>query len=124
MRHEKHPFQLRAEAHLARSGGFFTFEDILSAIEKGDMQSFAEGSSWAVTQVIQFPRKKVVDVVLLVGCAADFEALTNQVKAFGKRQGADFIIGSPRKGFLDDQYRPKGWKVVGATIMMELDNDL
>jgi len=120
MKHEKHPLQLRAEAHLARAGGFYSFADIISAIDEGRMQSFAEGESWAVTQIIDFPRRRMVDVVLLVGNKKDFAALTKQVEDFAVRQGIDCIHGTPRKGFGNDTYRPEGWKLVGVCIMREL----
>ena len=39
---------------LDRMGGLYTLNDILTMIAKGQMQSFVEGESWAVTQICQF----------------------------------------------------------------------
>ena len=48
-------------------GGLYTLNDILTAIAEGRMQSFVEGNSWVITQVMSFPRAKVLEVFAAVG---------------------------------------------------------
>ncbi len=120
MKHEDHPFRRIVDSHLKKAGGFYTFDDILTAIYTGHMQSFAEGDSWVVTQIIEFPQRKALDLVLLVGNRKDYGALTESVVAFAKSQGLTCILSSPRVGFIKESMRPEGWRVIGFTAIKEI----
>ena len=47
-----HPYHAKLARVLERMGGLYTVQDILNLIAIGKMQSFTEGDSWAVTQIV------------------------------------------------------------------------
>ena len=48
-------------------GGFYTLNDILTSIAEGKMQSFMEGDSWAVTKIVNFPRARLLEIMVALG---------------------------------------------------------
>lgn len=93
---------------LEEHGGLYTVEDILALIGEGKMQSFAKGDTWVVTQVHEFPRKKVLDIVFVVGDMEDLHELEPQLEEFRVKIGADFMSATGRLGWLRKHF--KGWK--------------
>jgi len=93
---------------LEEYGGFYTVEDILQLIQEGKMQSFAKGDTWVVTQVNEFPRKKVLDIVFVVGDMEDLHELEPQLEAFKQEIGAEMMTSMGRMGWLRKAF--KGWE--------------
>lgn len=96
------------EEALAHMGGTHTFGDILEAIKDGRMQSFAEGDTWAVTQVLDFPRKRVLEIVLVAGDMADAKVLYDKVLAFGREIGCNLVRTFGRDGWAKEA-KDHGW---------------
>lgn len=84
---------------LAENGGFYEFADILDHIERGMMQSFVQGDTWVVTQINEFPRRKALEVVFVVGNLSDLAAAEEQVTKFAHEIGAELLMTAGRKGF-------------------------
>ena len=100
---------------LEYQGGFYTIEDILQLIQEGKMQSFAKGDTWVVTQVHEFPRKKVLDIVFVIGEITDLHELEPQLEAFKQEIGADAMTATGREGWLRRAF--KGWKVHSVNLV-------
>lgn len=94
---------------LREGGGTHTLQDLLDEIKAGTKQSFAYGSTWAITQVLDFPRKRVLELFMVVGVGCELAILEEQIVKFAKEVGADFIRTQGRKGW---KHRAKemGWK--------------
>lgn len=110
----------RMEEALARGGHIHNFEDIIEALRSGRMQSLAEGNTWAVTQIQDFPRRRVLDVLYVVG---DWPDVLN-----GYRRLIDLACendctlirahGRPGWGKLLAEY---GWTQAATVFHKELD---
>lgn len=100
---------------LAKQGGFYTFEDIVDAVILGRMQSFSLNDTWVVTQVIDFPRKKVLDIVFVIGELEDLIALEDKIEEFRREIQADMLIATGRLGWMRKHF--KGWKPVSANFV-------
>lgn len=96
-------------------GGFYTFEDILRAIEDGHMQSFTDGESWIVTQVDIFPRKTVLSVAFVVGTIDALRNLEPEILAYKEKIGADMIIATGRLGWL--KVPNDNWKATSVNFV-------
>lgn len=110
----------KAEKALADMGGFWTVADVLAAIEVGDMQSFTshDEEAWLVTHVCDFPQKRVLDVVLLVGEEKHLEELEETATQYAIEVGAEAILGTGRKGWMP---RAKGeWRVLSINYYKEV----
>lgn len=100
-------------------GNTHSFEDILASIESGHMQSFAEGETWCVTQIIDMPRKRVLEIVLLVGTMEDAEKLHDQVMNFAIESGCQLVRTFARDGWRR-KAREYGWKNGYSVFLMEV----
>lgn len=106
----------RFEKMLEDAGGLYTFEDILDCINSGTMQSFSDGNSWIVTQVHEFPRKKVVEIAYGIG---DGEVLLGplqkEIENFARSIGAEALIATGRFGW--DKVAGEEWKRLSANYI-------
>lgn len=91
--------QEKMERFLKLQGGLYSFEDIVELIKTGEMQSFCEGDTWVVTQVNNFPRKRVLSIVLAVGDIKDVKKLEPRVDEFAKEVGAELVMAFGRPGW-------------------------
>jgi hypothetical protein len=104
----------QVEKALEFMGNTHSFPDILALIEDGQMQSFANGETWAVTQIIDFPKKRVLEVFLVTGDLANAEALHDVVIAYAKAHACDFIRAYGRDGW-SSRAKERGW-TAGARV--------
>lgn len=116
--HVKHPLQARVERMLKRYGGFYTFEDIIGHVLDGRMQSFALGDSWAVTQIAEYPRRTVLDIVLAVGNLPELELLVTDIEGWARERGIDCLTATGRNGW--EKVMLAGWKRTSARFIKEL----
>ena len=108
------------ERALAQMGHTHTLADILQNLEEGHMQSFAEGRSWAVTQILNTPRKRVMEVFLVVGERPDLESLYGTAMQFAAFQGCDLVRAYGRPGWGPDAAQ-HGWKDTARVYLKEVE---
>lgn len=109
----------KAEKALKRYGGTHTLQDVVDAISVGRMQSFVHGVSWAVTQVLDFPRKRVLELFLVVGRMEDMPNLRDQIEAYAKHIEADLIRANGREGWRGFS-KESGWSRKQSIFTKEL----
>lgn len=63
------------------------------------MQSFVEKDSWAVTQILDFPRRRMLECIWAVGDIEDAMRLEHRVEDFAIEIGATVIRAFGREGF-------------------------
>ena len=82
-------------------GGLYALSDILERIANGTMQSWVHNNSWAVTQVSIYPRRRLLDIIAVVGDIGDCRILNEKLIKFANEQNVDLIAsyGSARAGF-------------------------
>ena len=101
-------------------GGLYTVSDILAAIAAGHMQSFAEGDSWAITQVVQFPRARLLEILIALGDIEQCRTLHSRILQYARDNG----IGLVRNGLwlgADGFQHPltSGWKIRTKTFLYQ-----
>lgn len=113
------PKVLRIRQILEAQGGLYEWEDFVSQLEAGALQSFHEDSSAVFTAVRQYPRKKVLEVVVAVGTLEGIYRIQPRVVAFAKDQGCDLMMASVgRDGWFD--VKTPGWNRVASTYIRRL----
>lgn len=88
------------ERALAYSGGTHTFEDVAELIVSGKAQLWPAQRGVAVTEIVEYPRKRVLHVFLAAG---DMDQLLDMIDAaadWGRSQGATAMTMSGRMGWL------------------------
>lgn len=93
----------------AEMGHTHDLEDIVALVREGAMQSFVVRDTWAVTQILDFPKKRVLEVVLIVGNLDAVEEVFEQVFAFAKEQACDFVRAFGRGGWKGHALA-RGWQ--------------
>lgn len=111
-------YRLELDRMLEDSGGFYTFDDIMDHIRRGQMQSFAVGDTWVVTQINEFPRKRVVEVVFVVGQLSMLPVIESQVIQFAHEIGAVMLMAAGRRGF--EHKHLEGWKAVNTNFVRHI----
>lgn len=84
-------------------------EDVARAVSEGRMQAWTAGDSLVVTEVLEFPKAKALNVFLAVGNLDEVMSLQPAIEAFGREHGCKVMRMEGRKGWarvLPDY----GWK--------------
>lgn len=117
----KHVEELRGRIDdiLVRMGDFYSFEDIVAAVKIGRMQSFAHNDGWAVTQICEFPRKTVLNIVFAFGELEDLEMLYTDIIGWARERGIEFTMTLARDGWAKHADK-HGWTELGRYIMKDL----
>jgi hypothetical protein len=105
---------------LRLGGDTHTVQDVVDAIEKGEMQGFWTKNAMVVTQIVSHPRKKELNVFLAFGDLDGVMSLQDQIADFGRKHGCSFMVMSGRSGW--QKVLPNyGWSRVGVTHALPLE---
>jgi hypothetical protein len=96
----------------------FDLNDIADGLRKGTMQGFVVGDTWAVTQVHQWPRRKSVNILVVVGNLDESLELETKITNWAKDIGADHITAIGRDGWWE--HRTHGWKKLGVMYSKDI----
>jgi len=99
-------------------GDLYNFDDVMADLQSGRMQGHVEGDTWAVTQVHQWPRRKAVNVLFVVGSLENSLKLEAKVEAWAKSIDAELLTAVGRGGWW--QHRTPGWKIVGTLYSKDI----
>ena len=100
---------------LAYSGGTHDFEDVARGVSSAKMQLWPASNSCAITEIICYPKKKVLHVFLAAGEKQELVGMIDSAAAWGKSQGCESMTMSGRHGWLK-VLGNEGWKAV-MTVM-------
>lgn len=112
------------ERALAYSGGTHTYEDVVDMIADGRAMLWAGPSAMCVTEIIEYPRKRVLNIFLAGGDApqtlAEMERLLPIVLDHAKQQGCAYAMFSGRRGWERTFLARTGWTFPMITARKEL----
>lgn len=107
------------EPALEYSGGTHEWLDIVRGVHDFRMQLWANDKAAAITEIIDFPQKRVLNVFLAGGDMDHLMDMLDSAKAWGKGEGCSEIIMSGRKGWLrvlDKQGWSDKFSVMGCAL--------
>lgn len=104
------------EDALEYSDGTFTIIDVADGVAMGHMQFWPGETAAAVTQVVEYPRKKVLHAFLLGGDLEGAVELERKFVLWGKQQRCLAITLTGRMGWTKSFLKDIGY--VGAHISM------
>ena len=87
------------EAALAHGGDTHTFDDVARMIGEGKLQLWHGPDGCAVTEIIQYPQKRVLHVFLYGGKMDQAIDMIESAEAWGKTQGCSSMTLSGRLGW-------------------------
>lgn len=113
-----HPYHLKLARVLDRMGAVYTVQDILTAIASDRMQSFAEEESWAITQVVNFPRARMLEILAAIGDLEQCRKLHDRIINYAIDNNISLIQAYGRRGWLPDA-KKNGWKVKTVSYLYQ-----
>jgi effector-binding domain-containing protein len=84
------------------------------------MQSFAEGNTWIVTQIQEYPRRRVLDVLYIAGHIGDVLSAYRRIIDFACEQNCTLIRANGRLGWAQF-VKEYGWTVPAVVYHKEID---
>ena len=97
--------------------GEMNLEELRGGIAKGEYQLWNGPHSALVTEVIDFPRERVLHFALAGGKLDEIEAMLPPILAWGREIGATRTTLSGREGWQRTFLKQLGWKV--KAVVME-----
>lgn len=97
------------------AGNTHSVEDVIEAIRTGTMQTIFNENGVIITQILDYPRKRVMDVFMCVGELDAIKALEGELIAHAKKNKAHFGRAFVRPGLVE-HWTKMGWRK-GATVM-------
>lgn len=104
------------EAALEHGDGGFSFEDIVQAVEDGVFQFWPGVDSVILTEIIEHPRRRVVNIVAAGGNLREIEAMIPQLHQWAKTHGCVEAVFVGRKGWERTFLTRTGWTKDDAVI--------
>ena len=87
------------QAALDHAGNLFSLEDVLEAIQTGKAQFWPGKESAMVTEIKQYPRKKILNIWLAGGKLEDLMLMETYVREYAKRYQCDAMTIQGRPGW-------------------------
>lgn len=107
------------ESALALSGGTHLFQDVVECVKLGTMQLWNAPKGCMVTEILDYPRKKVFHVFLAGGDLEQIKDFSDSMIFFAKANGCSAMTLAGRRGWikaLDDL----GWTERFTTMGVEI----
>jgi hypothetical protein len=114
------PYQTLIESALQYCGGTHIYEDIVQAVELEQMMFWRGENSCIVTEVADFPRKRVLHVFLAAGDLSELKEMEPSLQFFAKALECDAITLSGRSGW-ERSLVSMGYKKIHTTLGKDLD---
>lgn len=97
------------EAALEYSGGTHDYDDIVEAVKAGMMQFWPAEDACAVTEIMVFPKKRVLHIFLAGGNMETIIDMNESAEKFAKLNGCTGMSIAGRKGW-EKMLAHKGYK--------------
>jgi len=108
------------EAALVYTGGTHIWEDIVDGIMESRMQLWPSPKGCIVTEIVVYPRKKVLNIFLAGGELDQILDMNDDVREWAKSHGCEAAIISGRIGWKKPLI-PEGWKLMYANFQKEIE---
>jgi len=103
---------------LSLGGNLYTLDDLEAELLAGNIQGHVEGDTWAITQIQNWPRRKVVNIMFVIGSIEHAGKLEEKISEWAKEIGASLVTAVGRDGWW--VHRTPGWKIAGTLYSKEI----
>jgi len=107
------------ESALAYSGGTHEYKDIVDGVLSGHMQLWTGESGCAVTEIMVYPKRKILHVFLAAGDMEQILDFEESAIEFGKMNGCDGMSIAGRPGW-QKILKKRGWNVAFVNLAKEI----
>ena len=114
------PYRALLERALAHSQGTHLWEDIVEAVEEKDMFFWPGKRSAAITEVLDFPRKRCMHIFLAAGDMEELKQMEPCFVEFAKHFECDFVSLSGRAGW-QRSLKDMGYKDAHVSLFKRIE---
>ena len=107
------------ESALALSGGTHLFQDVVECVKLGTMQFWNAPKGCMVTEILNYPRKKVFHIFLAGGNLAQIKDFSDSAIHFAKLNGCTAMSLAGRRGWVK-ALADLGWEEKFTTMSVEI----
>jgi len=107
------------EDALEYSGGTHDYEHIVAGIMRGTMQLWPAKDGCLVTEIISYPKKKVLNVFLGGGSMKTLLGMYEPVEEWAKAQGCSTLTINGRPGW-ERIFKKRGWQAQHVCLGKEV----
>lgn len=108
----------KVEKALKCANNTYDFQDIMNQLRTGQMQGHVVGNTWGITQVHDWPQRRSVNVLFVIGDMKDVAELEAKIVKWARDIGADLLTATGREGWAP--FVLDGWKPVGTVYSKDL----
>jgi hypothetical protein len=103
---------------LKQGNNLYDLNDIENALAQGSMQGHVNGDTWAVTQVHDWPHRRSVEILFVVGNLHEAVMMEEKLEDWARAIGATMITAVGREGWWN--HKTPGWKKVGVLYSKDI----
>ena len=119
--HVMEPYRDLLERALAHSQGTHLWEDIVEAVDQKDMFFWPGKRSAAITEVLEFPRKRCMHIFLAAGDMEELKEMEPCFVEFAKHFECDFVSLSGRAGW-KKSLKDMGYKAAHISLFKKVNH--
>lgn len=97
------------EAALSYAGETHRYEDVAAMIDAGSAQFWPGPSSVIVTEIVEYPRKIVLNIFLAGGNLTELQAMLPLVLDWAREKGCTSAVFTGRRGWARTFIKSQGW---------------
>lgn len=105
------------ESALVYAGGTHSYEDVVEAVGKGEMQFWHGPRSCIVTEIVPYPSRKVMFVLFAAGVQAELRAMTPPIERWARGEGCTLARLIGRRGWERSYLKDAGWHNAGDIVL-------
>ena len=114
------PYRPMIEAALRYAAETYAYEDVVNAVQTGEMFFWPAQESFLVTEVAQFPRKRTLHIFLAGGKLSEVKSMDESLVAYATYLDCDSISLSGRPGW-EKALGDLGYKKIHTTLGKNLN---
>lgn len=107
------------EAALEYSHGTHDIQDIFECVAQGTLEFWPGKHCALISQVVQYPKKKMIHVFLAGGDIKEIEAMEPDIVAWAKQQGCEALSLTGRPGWTKSFLNNIGYKNTQVQMIKE-----
>lgn len=105
---------------LAIDGNAFTLDDVFDAVSNGHMQAWPGPNSLLITELVCYPSKKMLRVIIAAGDIREILTMIPVVESWSKREGCKGVLFTGRPGW-KRVLAKFGYRSLGIVMTREFD---
>lgn len=91
--------QARLQKAIDLAGNTHTIADVAAAVKAGTMQAFHNDGALVITEIVEYPQAKAINIFVACGDLNDVMALQPTIDRFAKQHGCTTMHMRGRKGW-------------------------